>query len=240
MLARGSRRDTRAQRAHASPSPTPHHDEQHRTARPEVAAAPSVAPWADQRSSLFDSWSNHIPNRVNCVPEIRSSATSTIVAVVISLSKKMREHGDDEPEREPEHRHQGAEHVEEDERVEVADHVLLLHPPPEALEEEPRDPRRDAADLDPRPLADAVDRSRRHVAHARARRRSGARACRSGTRSGGRSARGRGGRAPRARAPCSRPASRRRASSPRRSSSGARAPRCRGSGCAGSASTPRP
>ena len=50
-----------------------------------------VAVVARQRSSLFDSWSNHIPNSVNCVPEIRSSATSTIVAVVISLSKKIRE-----------------------------------------------------------------------------------------------------------------------------------------------------
>ena len=74
--------------------------------------------------------------------------------------------GDDEAEEKPEHRHQRAEHVEEDERVEVADHVLLLHPPPEALEEEPRDPRRDRADLDPGALADAVDRARRHVAHA--------------------------------------------------------------------------
>ena len=111
-----------------------------------------------QRSSLFASWSNHIANSVNCVPEIRSSATSTIVAVVISLSKKIREHGDEEAEGEAEHGHQRAEHVEEDERVEVADHVLLLHPPPEALEEQPRDPRRDVADADPGALADAVDR----------------------------------------------------------------------------------
>ena len=56
---------------------------------------------ARQRSSLFDSWSNHIPNRVNCVPEIRSSATSTIVAVVISLSKKMREQATTRPSSSP-------------------------------------------------------------------------------------------------------------------------------------------
>ena len=38
-----------------------------------------------QRRSLFDSMSNHIANSVNCEPEIRSSATSTIVAGVIGL-----------------------------------------------------------------------------------------------------------------------------------------------------------
>ena len=43
------------------------------------------------RSSLFASSSNHIPNSVNCVPEINRRATRTIVAVVISLSKKIRE-----------------------------------------------------------------------------------------------------------------------------------------------------
>ena len=54
-----------------------------------------------QRSSLFDSWSNHMPKSVNCVPEIRSSATSTIVAVVISLSKKIREHATRSPRARP-------------------------------------------------------------------------------------------------------------------------------------------
>ena len=44
-----------------------------------------------QRSSLFASWSNHMANSVNCVPETRSSATSTTVAVVISFPKKIRE-----------------------------------------------------------------------------------------------------------------------------------------------------
>ncbi len=56
---------------------------------------------ARQRSSLFASWSNHIPNSVNWVPEIRSSATSTTVAVVISLSKKMREHATTSPSSRP-------------------------------------------------------------------------------------------------------------------------------------------
>src|SRR4051812_42871787 len=57
----------------------------------ELEEAERVVAVARQRSSLFDSWSNHIPKSVNCVPEIRSSATSTMVAVVISLSKKIRE-----------------------------------------------------------------------------------------------------------------------------------------------------
>ena len=46
-----------------------------------------------------------------------------------------------------------------DERVEVADHVLLAHPPEEALEEEPGDARDDPAEADPGALADAVDRA---------------------------------------------------------------------------------
>ena len=54
-----------------------------------------------QRSSLFASWSNHIPKSVNWVPEIRSSATSTIVAVVISLSKKTREQATTRPSTRP-------------------------------------------------------------------------------------------------------------------------------------------
>src|SRR6185436_12078879 len=37
------------------------------------------------RRSLFDSMSNHIANSVNWLPEISSSATRTIVGVVISL-----------------------------------------------------------------------------------------------------------------------------------------------------------
>src|SRR5581483_6511059 len=64
--------------------------------------------------------------------------------------------GGDEPER-----------VEEHERVEVADHVLLAHPPEERLPEQPRDLRDDVSVADPAALADAVDRTRREVAHAR-------------------------------------------------------------------------
>src|SRR6266496_3963200 len=60
-----------------------------------------------------------------------------------------------DPEAEAEQRHQESEHVEEDERVEVADHVLLAQPPEEALPEQPRDSRHDPSDLDTRALADA-------------------------------------------------------------------------------------
>src|SRR5688572_16676299 len=65
---------------------------------------------------------------------------------------------DEQAEQESDDGHQRTEAVEEDERVEVSDHVLLRHPPPEALEEEPRDPGRDAADANPGALADTVDR----------------------------------------------------------------------------------
>ena len=183
--------------------------------------------------------SNHIAKSVNCEPEMRSSATRTIVGVVIALPFRRRI-ASIAPSSRPSEGHQDAERVEEDERVEVADHVLLPQAPEEALHEQPGDPRHDRAQLDPRLLADVVDRARREVAHAGvpdvqvhehvvreavARRRR---------------ARGRAGRASRARSPCSRSASRRRASSRTRSSSAARGSRCRGSACAGSASTPRP
>ena len=101
------------------------------------------------------------------MPEIRSSATRTTVGVVIWLSKKILRARHDQAQQKAECRHQGAEHVEEDERVKVADHVLLLHPPPEALEQQPRDPGCDRADPNPGALPHAVDRPRRHVTHAR-------------------------------------------------------------------------
>src|SRR5215217_7992116 len=59
------------------------------------------------------------------------------------------QHRLEDPQREAEQRHQEAERVEEHQRVEVADHVLLAHPPEEALHEQPGDPRHDAADADP-------------------------------------------------------------------------------------------
>src|SRR6266508_4991193 len=71
-----------------------------------------------------------------------------------------------DPEPEAEKGHQETEDVEEDERVEMPDHVLLPHAPEEALQEEPRDTRHDLADLDPRSFADAVHRPRGYVAHA--------------------------------------------------------------------------
>ena len=110
--------------------------------------------------------SNHIAKSVNWLPEISSSATSTIVGVVISFpfSRRITSIA---PSRRPASGHHDPERVEEDERVEVADHVLLAQPPEEALHEQPRDPRHDAAQLDPRLLADAVDRPRGEVAHAR-------------------------------------------------------------------------
>ena len=192
-----------------------------------------------QRRSLFDSMSNHIAKSVNWLPAISSSATSTIVAVGDPVAEDA-EHRLDDPEREADERHHEPEAVEEDERVEVADHVLLAQPPEEALQEQPRDARHDLAEPDPRALADAVDRARREVAHARVPRRSGGRAGRSGSRSACRCGRGRAARASPARSPCSPPASRRRASSRTRSSSAARAPRCRGSGVRGISSQARP
>src|SRR5512134_664403 len=56
--------------------------------------------------------------------------------------------------------HHEPERVEEDERVEVPDHVLLAQPPEEPLHQQPADPGHDAAELDPRLLAYAVDRPR--------------------------------------------------------------------------------
>src|SRR5581483_11833325 len=64
-------------------------------------------------------------------------------------------------------RREEAEGVEEDERMEVADHVLLAQAPEEALEQQPGDARDDLPVADPRALADAVDRPRREVAHPR-------------------------------------------------------------------------
>jgi hypothetical protein len=53
-----------------------------------VASAPSTSRQPlrkpPYRRSLFDSMSNHIANSVNCEPKIRSSATSTPVAAVMS------------------------------------------------------------------------------------------------------------------------------------------------------------
>src|SRR5919201_442947 len=66
-----------------------------------------------------------------------------------------------DPESEAAHRHHESEEVEEHERVEVADDVLLAHPPEEALDEQPRDRRHDLAQPDTRSFADAVDRPRR-------------------------------------------------------------------------------
>src|ERR1044072_2382935 len=77
---------------------------------------------------------------------------------------------DAQPDLEPAEDEAGAEeddseHVEEDEGMEVADDVLLLHPPEEALRQEPGDLRDDVAQADAAPLADAVDRARRGVPH---------------------------------------------------------------------------
>ena len=70
------------------------------------------------------------------------------------------------PSASPTASHQEAEQVEEDERMKVADHVFLAHPPEEALEQQPRD-RGTTCGADARALADAVDRARRKVADAR-------------------------------------------------------------------------
>ena len=110
--------------------------------------------------------SNHMANSVNCEPKISSSATSTPVAAVIPWPR-MRSTISAIPSPRPASAHHEPEEVEEDERVEVADHVLLAQPPEERLHEQPRDPRDDLAQLDPRALADAVDRPRGDVAHAR-------------------------------------------------------------------------
>ena len=87
--------------------------------------------------------SNHIAKSVNWLPEISSSATRTIVGVVISLPFRRRIDLD-HAEQQADEGHQDPERVEEDERVEVADHVLLAQPPEEALQQQPGDPRHDA------------------------------------------------------------------------------------------------
>src|SRR5215213_7491532 len=61
---------------------------------------------------------------------------------------------------------QHPQRVEEDQGVEVADDVLLLHPPEEALRQEPGDLRDDVSQTDAAPLADAVDGARGIVAYA--------------------------------------------------------------------------
>ncbi len=138
-------------------------------------------PERPQRRSLFDSMSNHMANSVNCDPKMRRRATSTTVPTETALPRS--EHDLRDPEAEPEQRHQEAEGVEEDQRMKVADDVLLPHPPEEALDQQPRDARDDPADPDPRLLADAVHRPRRDIAHPARSRRSGGRACRWETRS---------------------------------------------------------
>ena len=69
-----------------------------------------------------------------------SSATSTIVAGVMLVPQDAQNRLHD-AEAEADERHQEAEEVEEDERVEVADHVLLAQPPEEALQQQPGDRR---------------------------------------------------------------------------------------------------
>ena len=92
--------------------------------------------------------SNHMANSVNWMPEIRSSATRTIVAAGIAWPM-IRSTVSAMPSAEPDDRHHDPEEVEEDERVEVADHVLLAHPPEEALEQQPGDARDDLAERIP-------------------------------------------------------------------------------------------
>ena len=136
-------------------------------------------------------------------------------------------------------RHQEPERVEEHQRVEVADDVLLLQPPQEPLPQQPRDPRHDRVQPDPRALPHPVHRARRHVPHPRV---PDVQVDEHVVREPvprGRSGRGRAARASAARSPCSPTASRRRASSRTRSSSAATGPRCRGSASAGSRARPR-
>ena len=54
-----------------------------------------------QRSSLFASWSNHIANSVNCVPETSRSATRTMVGVVMSFPQPIRRIVTSRPSRKP-------------------------------------------------------------------------------------------------------------------------------------------
>ena len=60
---------------------------------------PTVA--TAHRSSLFASWSNHMANSVNCVPDTRRRATRTMVAVVMSLPQPSREIVTTRPRRKP-------------------------------------------------------------------------------------------------------------------------------------------
>ena len=124
-------------------------------------------PERPQRRSLFASMSNHIAKSVNCEPEISEQRDEHDRRRRDLRCRRSAARASTSPSTSPTRGHQDAEDVEEDERVEVADHVLLPHPPPEALEEQPRDPRHDRAQLDPRALADVVDRPRGDVAHAR-------------------------------------------------------------------------
>ena len=96
--------------------------------------------------SLFDSMSKSIANSVNSRPIISSSATRTTVATVSSLPRNRSTVTGSEHE--PDQREQHPEDVEEDERMEVADHVLLAHPPEERLRQEPRDRRHHFAQAD--------------------------------------------------------------------------------------------
>ena len=88
--------------------------------------------------------SNHIANSVNCDPEISSSAMSTTVPTLTWLpaTRKTELH---ESEHEAGDAREQAEGVEEDERVEVADDVLLAQPPEEPAQQQPRDARHDAS-----------------------------------------------------------------------------------------------
>ena len=77
--------------------------------------------------------SNHMAKSVICSPAMTSTATRTMVARRDRVAEDPQDELD-EAEEEADDEHQHAEDVEEDERVEVADDVLLPHPPPEALE----------------------------------------------------------------------------------------------------------
>ena len=119
-----------------------------------------------QRRSLFDSMSNHIANSVSCDPEMIRSATSTTVPTLTWLPA-MRKPSSTKPSTRPTSVARSPNAVEEHERVEVPDDVLLAQAPEEAAQEQPRDARDDAAIADARALADAVHRTGREVAHAR-------------------------------------------------------------------------
>src|ERR1700683_3199944 len=76
----------------------------------------------------------------------RTPSAQVFIRLHVEPHRKQRElaPGDQEPTtgsgaptREPRHRHQDAEPVEEDERMEVADDVLLAHAPEEPAHEQP-------------------------------------------------------------------------------------------------------